>query len=232
MKYINILPLITLLLLSGCIKDEIETYSGDNYVYFARSGEDVLEYSFSFHPGREQDTIPLAVKLIGQIADRDRIIDIEVDPAKTTALPADYLLPSNIVFKAGKASDTIPLVLFKTDKLLQTKLKLGLIIKEGADFKCGPVTNVTLDILFSDMLSKPEWWDESIVNNFLGIYSDAKYRYFIEATGISDMSKLNESEKRAYAQIFRDFLKRGREQGRVFNDEQGNPITVPEGLFS
>ena len=50
------------------------------------------------------------------------------------------------------------------------------------------------------------------------------------ATGISDMTGLSESEKRAYALIFRDFLDKGREQGIEYSDEFGL-ITVPVKLF-
>ena len=80
------------------------------------------------------------------------------------------------------------------------------------------------------MISRPEWWDEVVVNSFLGTYSDTKYRLFIEATGIADMTNLSESEMRAYSMILRDFLKKGREEGKEFIDENGEPINVPEWL--
>ncbi len=233
MKLIKLLTLLLVtLLFYQCAKDEIDTYKGESYVYFARKGGDALEYSFSFHPGKDTDTIPLVIKLIGHIAERDRKITLVVNSDSTTALSADFALPANIVLPAGKHIDTIALVLVKSPKLLENKFRIYLELKESEDFKTGPVTNVFADIVFSDMLSRPAWWDALIVSNFLGTYSDAKYRLFIEATGVADLTDMSESEKRAYAQIFRDFLKKGRDQGNIYVDEFGNPITVPEGLFS
>ncbi len=80
------------------------------------------------------------------------------------------------------------------------------------------------------MIAQPGWWTATVTNNFLDKYSDAKYRLFIEATGISDMTGLAETEQRAYAIIFRDFLARGRENGEVFIDENGQ-INVSPNLF-
>lgn len=233
MKYLLIIVSVLLVsFLYSCKIDEIDTYSGENYIYFAHNGKDILEYSFSFHPGKDFDTIPLVVKLIGEIADQDRKIELFVDNDSTTAAQSDFQLPSNVVLRAGHHMDTIDLILYKSEKLLEEKFNIHLKIADGTALLCGPQTNIFLNVLFSDMLSRPGWWDASVVNNFLGEYSDAKYRYFIEATGVADLTDMSESEKRAYALIFRDFLRKGRDQGEIFVDENGNPITVPEGLFN
>lgn len=221
---------ISLILIAGCATDEIDKYNYTNYIYFEHQSKDTLEYSFSFHPGKDQDTIPVVVKLIGDVSVNNRSILLTVDPAKSTALPTDYSLPENIVLPAGKVKDTIPLILYKSERLKVSKYTIRIEIKDGEELKCGPLANSYIDIRFSDMLSRPAWWDNSIVSNFLGTYSDTKYRLFIEATGISDMTGLSESEKRAYALIFRDFLDKGREQGIEYSDEFGL-ITVPVKLF-
>ena len=83
------------------------------------------------------------------------------------------------------------------------------------------LTTGTWTLLFSDMIARPSWWNSIVETNFLGQYSDTKYRLFIEATGIADMTGLSESEQRAYSIIFRDFLARGRENGEVYEDENG-----------
>lgn len=233
MKYLSLLiPVVMVSLLHSCKVDRIDTYSGEDYIYFAHKGQELMEYSFSFHPGKESDTIPLVVKLVGTIVNHDRKIGLYVDTDSTSATQSDFVLPSNVVLRAGHHTDTIELVLNKSEKLLEQKFNINLKIADSPDLLCGPLTNIYLNVLFSDMLSRPGWWDAGIVNNFLGEYSDAKYRFFIEATGVADLTGMSESEKRAYALIFRDFLRKGRDEGRVFVDEQGNPITVPEGLFN
>lgn len=233
MKYLLlIVSVVVVSLLHSCKIDEIDTYSGQDYIYFAHDGQEILEYSFSFNPGKEVDTIPLVVKLVGTIATQDREIGIYVDTDSTNAVQSDFLLPSNFVLRAGQHTDTINLVIYKSEKLLEQKYNINLKIADSPDLLCGPQTNIFLNVLFSDMLSRPGWWDTGVVNNFLGEYSDAKYRLFIEATGVADLTGMSESEKRAYALIFRDFLRRGRDLGKEFVDEDGNPITVPEGLFN
>jgi len=233
MKYkIIIIAISVLAILAGCKKDEIDIYNGNTYIYFDREGEDVQEYSFAFHPGIDLDTVPLIVKLIGYPTDYDREIGLVINESKTTADAADYWLPSEFVLRAGSHIDSIPLVLYKSEKLKESKFTLYLEIKDSEELRSGPVPNCFAQIVFSDMLAKPDWWDEVVVTNFLGKYSDEKYRLFIEDTGIADLTGMSESAMRAYALIFRDFLKKGREEGKEFVDESGDPITVPEGLYT
>lgn len=223
---------MALSLATSCKKDEIDSYSGESYIYFVNKGSEEIEYSFSFHPGKERDTVPLVIALIGQISDMDRKVGIYVDTDSTTAAASDFLLPSTFVLRGGHHRDTIPLVLVKSAKLRESKYRISLKIRDEQELLTGPLTNQFLTIVFSDMISKPAWWDAAMTSNFLGVYSDAKYRFFIEATGIADLTGMSESEKRAYALIFRDFLRKGRDEGKTFVDENGDPVTVPEGLFS
>jgi hypothetical protein len=232
MKSLYTTIILIIIVLAGCERQEIGFYDQMNYIYFQRSGKDIIEYSFAFNPGKNSDTIPIVVRLIGNLSEQDRQVVLSVDENNTDALADDYTLPENSVLRAGRIIDTIPLVLHKSNRLSQKKYCLRLKITDNEYFKCGPITNSYLDITFSDILTKPNWWDSSVESNFLGTYSDAKYKLFIEATGIHDLTNLSESEKRAYALIFRDFLNNGREQGKEYVDEFGNQITVPVYLFN
>lgn len=220
--------------LMSCSKDAVDEYGEVNYVYLANDSTSTLEvtpieYSFAFHPGADKDTVPLLIKLIGKLSDQDRAVTLTVDASQTTALPDDYQLPVPLVLRAGHALDTIALVLHNSDRLKTEKFKLRLVLNENEHFRLGPPANRYIDITFSDMIARPGWWVE-VETNFLGPYSDTKYRLFIEATGIADMAGLSESEQRAYAVIFRDFLARGRENGEVYEDENGM-INVSPNLF-
>lgn len=222
--------------LMSCSKDAVDEYGEVNYVYLANDSTSTLEvapieYSFAFHPGADKDTVPVLIKLIGKLSDQDRLITLTVDASQTTALTSDYQLPVQMVLRAGRAWDTIALVLNNSDRLKAEKFKIRLMLNENEYFRLGPPANRYIDITFSDMIARPGWWDSDVVErNFLGPYSDAKYRLFIEATGIADMTGLSETEQRAYAIIFRDFLARGRENGEVYEDENGM-INVSPNLF-
>lgn len=214
-------------LFAACSKDKLEEYGQTNYIYLANDSATVIEYSFAFHPGEEKDTVPVAIKLVGRLSGQDRPVALLVDASHTTALNTDFQLPNPILLRGGRATDTINLILHKSARLQQQKFKLRLMLSENDIFHLGPVTNRFIDIVFSDMIARPAWWNNVVTTNFLGQYSDTKYRLFIEATGIADMAGLSENEQRAYAIIFRDFLARGREQGETYVDENGNVNVSP-----
>lgn len=221
--------------LAGCKKDAVDQYGEASYVFLANSGGDTsamkpIEYSFAFHPGANRDTVPVTLRLIGKLKDLDRPVTITVDAAQTTALASDYELVNPTVLRAGRAVDTIGLVVHNSDRLKTGKLKIRLVLNENEYFQLGPPANRYVDITFSDMIARPAWWNSTVETNFLAKYSDTKYRLFIEATGIADMTGMSESEQRAYAIIFRDFLARGRENGEEYEDENG-PINVSPNLF-
>lgn len=220
---------------TGCRKDAIDEYGEQSFIYMVNTGTDTsavkpIEYSFAFHPGEEKDTIPVLVKLIGKLTDRDRAISLVVDASATTAVATDYQLPASIRLRGNHAVDTIDLILHKSDRLKTGKFKIRLTLQANDLFQLGPPGNRYADITFSDMIARPGWWTSVVETNFLAKYSDAKYRLFIEATGIADMTGLSESEQRAYSIIFRDFLARGRENGEVYEDENGQ-INVSPNLF-
>lgn len=221
--------------LIGCSKDAIDEYGETNYLYLANDSTSIeevtpFEYSFAFHPGTDTDTIPVLVKLVGKLSEQDRPVTLAVDASQTTALANDYELAAPMVLRAGRAVDTIGLVLHRSDRLKTQKFKIRLMLHSNEHFQLGPPANQYIDITFSDMIARPAWWNDIVDRNFLGPYSDNKYRLFIEAVGIADMTGLSETEQRAYAIIFRDFLARGRENGEVYEDENGM-INVSPNLF-
>ena len=233
----NRLYIITLVCcwLAGCSKDAVDEYGDTAFVYLVNTATDTsaikpIEYSFAFHPGEIKDTVPILIKLMGKLKTENRAVALTVDASQSTALAGDYELPSNIVLRADRAVDTIPLILHHSDRLKTGKVKIRLALQANENFLLGPPANRFIDITFSDMIAKPGWWTTVVETNFLAKYSDNKYRLFIEATGIADMTGLSETEQRAYAIIFRDFLARGRENGEVYEDENGQ-INVSPNLF-
>ncbi|WP_205512838.1 DUF4843 domain-containing protein [Longitalea arenae] len=231
MKHFYLITLLGCWLMS-CKKDAVDAFGETSYVYLANNLSDSssvkpIEYSFAFHPGANKDTIPLLIKLIGRLSDEDRPVELAVDASNTTALPGDYELPGPNVLRSRRAFDTIALVLHNSDRLKTGKFKLRLFLNESTFFRLGPPGNRYIDITFSDMIARPKWWNEDMERLFLDAYSDTKYRLFIEATGIADLTGATETEKRAYAIIFRDFLARGRENGEVYVDEHGQINVSP-----
>ncbi len=73
---------------------------------------------------------------------------------------------------------------------------------ENDNFLATMRNSLNMKIIFSDMISKPYWWNEDVVDYYLGEYSDKKIGYFISVTGVNDFGNLSSSEKRAYALKF------------------------------
>jgi hypothetical protein len=231
MKHFYLITLLCCWLMS-CKKDAVNEFGETSYVYLANKLTDTgsvkpIEYSFAFHPGANKDTIPLLIKLAGRLSDHDRPLGLTVDASNTTALTGDYELPGPNVLRTGHAWDTIALVLHNSDRLKTGKVKLRLVLNETEFFRLGPAGNRHIDITFSDMIARPAWWNQDMEQLFLAAYSDTKYRLFIEATGIADLTGVTETERRAYAIIFRDFLAHGRENGEVYVDENGQINVSP-----
>jgi hypothetical protein len=228
LRFMKPLYIITIMIgwLTGCSKDAVDEYGETNYVYLANGKTDFtgikpVEYSFAFHPGADKDTVWLLIKLVGKLSEEDRPVGLSVEASGTTAATGDYELPGPVVLHGGQALDSIALVLYKSDRLKTAKSRIRLVLNENEYFRLGPPANRQIDVTFSDMIARPAWWNSTVETNFLGRYSDTKYRLFIEATGMADLTGLTETEQRAYAVIFRDFLARGRENGAVYNDEYG-----------
>lgn len=234
MKHLYSIAIICCWLI-GCSKDAVDEYGETSYLYLVNKSTDTsamkpIEYSFAFHPGVDKDTIPVLIKLMGKLTNQSRSVTLTVEASQTTATTSDYQLPGTMELRAGRAVDTIALVLHKSDRLKSGKFKIRLALHANEHFELGPPANRFIDITFSDMIARPAWWTSIVQTNFLDRYSDTKYRLFIEATGIADMTGLSETEQRAYSIIFRDFLARGRENGEVYDDENGQ-INVSPNLF-
>lgn len=241
MKYIYLLPVL-MLLAAGCSTDEIGKYHGAQYVYFdggnfVSKNENTIEYSFAFHPNKDEDVIPLRISLLGDPGSTARTVSVSVVTEETTAPAGTYSLPQTVEFRAGYASDTLRLTVIKNAAMQSVKYRLRLLIGDSSDLLAGPVVYRHADIIFSDMITRPDWWDDQTVTaNFLGTYSDTKYRLFIEATGVAELDDdVTESELRAYTIIFRDFLAAGREgvppADDPFIDENGNRVDIAPGFL-
>ena len=183
----------------ACSEDQVYTYGRTEYIYF---NDLVLNYSFALSPGVSTVDIPLEVKLIGNSVAYDREIVLEIDSMGTNVDNTDFeLLPARL--GAGRYSDTIYVRLYKSEKFKENVGFVRLAIQGNEYFMPGPTGSVQFSLTFSDILLQPAWWDKAIEKDYLGVYSEKKYRYFIIANnGVSDLSTLGSSEKRAYTLIF------------------------------
>lgn len=219
MKVLNkiLYTIIAVALLSSCAKDDINVFDGDEYVYF---NNQLVNYSFAYDPGNETTDIGFPLKLIGNSADYDRLVNFEVADRSENLEDSDFELLDG-VFRKDLFEDTIYVRCYNSEKLLSEEVSLTIRIISGEDFQPGPTDLITAELNFSNKLIQPEWWNDAVTKDYLGTYSEKKFRTLIVATGTSDWTGLGESEKRSYAIMLANYIRENN-----VTEENGSAMVV------
>lgn len=211
-------------ILSACSEEDTTIYGGDSHLSFSTDiSQDSLEVSFYFYPGEEDLMIPVELSLQGGMFRENTPIKLAVDTS-SSALETNYTLPENPVFRAGMVKDTIFIQLHKTEELENRSYQLVLTLEETPDYKLGPKTLRYNKTIFSAIPARPEWWDETITNVYLGKYSRAKFELFMVVTEVGDLTGMSPSEIRALALKFKRHLKA--QNPPIYDEENKENMTV------
>ncbi|MDR3245521.1 MAG: DUF4843 domain-containing protein [Prevotellaceae bacterium] len=228
-KIILILAGVCLLWLQGCKEDEIDLYSGDHYIRFIKDlTTDSTTVAFLFAPGASELNAPLVVEAAGIAYPVEKEYKISIDRQFTTAVEGRHFrLPDNTTFKAGAMRDTLAIKFLRTEDMATQSFRLVLRVEANESFKLGQLEYQYMVFLVHDKISQPEWWTTAISTSYMGTYSDRKYQYFIEVTGIVDLTGATPSEIRAHALKFKYWLEEQRQKNNTILEENGNEMTVP-----
>ncbi|MGF7233221.1 DUF4843 domain-containing protein [Arachidicoccus sp.] len=177
--------------LSACQKADLKVYNSPANVYFDFPGtqSDSLLYTFAFEPSRGADTVYLPVKLSGIRESKDRrfIVKIDPNPDSTTAVVYKHYKPLDSVYilKANTGETRVPLVIYNSDSLLQSRsVKIKFHLYPTADLDTSLNQPIKGQLVFSSKLERPDWW-----GMWLGDYfSQAKFQLFIITTGQISMT--------------------------------------------
>lgn len=226
MKNIAYLLFALLIINSSCKKENIKLYQGDNYIQFSKVFTDSLLFSFLTIPDSDEGEVFLPVEIVGQLADRDRVYKLSVVKEMTTALDQHFSFPENFVLKANSITDTAMITVKRTPAIDIKPVKLVLKIEETADFKPGQVDHSFVILYISNVVSRPGWWNPMVEGQYLGTYSDKKYKLFSEVTKVTDLDPINQDQLRYYTIIFKNYLLREKDAGRTVLEENGSEMTV------
>lgn len=194
---------------SSCQEKDFELFSDGNEVYFNKFFMD--EYypgtgladstvnSYFFYPtGTEDITTELVVCLSGKLLKEDANFNLKVVAEGTTALPEEYTINNNYVFKANNikdgsriVTDTISVTFHKSSRLetLEEGIRLVVELVGNDKIKVGQYERSRAILICSTKTTKPDWWDNEVVENLLGKYSQKKYKLFLD--NVDRDSKLN-----------------------------------------
>ena len=184
-------------------------------------GTDSISFSFVAYGSEVTEKEMLVdAQIMGEAENRDRVVNLSVDPARTTADASLYTVPSTVTIPAGAVKATFPVIL-KRSAALQTKtVRLYLQVAESADFKAGVNEENHIKLIWSDVLQKPKNWDT--LEPFFGTYSDVKYRFMLaNSNGAGEFSTetMSWAMLNSYRILFQNAL-------NAYNAAHpGNPLT-------
>jgi len=80
-------------------------------------------------------------------------------------------------------------------------------------------------IWFHNNLVKPGWWTSTVTSYYLGSYSEAKYKLFLEVVKV-DLDGADNSLIRHYALVFKKYLEDRKAAGDPALEDNGTEMTV------
>ncbi len=209
--------LFLLLAVFGCEEDEFDTYSGVNYLnFYDNPATDSIVETFFFHFGKEEIEVPVKFNLGGCLLTQDSPITLSIVDSLSGMLKdgkvisplsdEDFAFPDPMVFHKGVEVDSVFVILKKTAKLDNAYCRVVLQIESNEYFTAGETAYRQAKIYFTSAISTPAWWDETIVNYYLGEFSPEKYLVFCQEIGVTDLTDVEEKYIREYALQFKRYL--------------------------
>ncbi len=218
MKRTILLFLLAALSFSSCNEKMIPEFGYDRYIYM---DGDEQTFSFSFISTTE-DTYRLAIPLTfaGRPLTEDLTYAVSVDPSSTLIAGTEYEFP-DLIFRKGYLKDTLYLTLHRTERMSENTFTLKFDLASNENFQATQTGKLTAEVSVSDILSQPLWWNQQVIDNYLGEYSDKKYELFVQHGYAGDFGALEADMKYYYAMKFKMYLESNPQY------DNGELITVP-----
>lgn len=247
----NIAYIIMGLILSSfiaCEKDEIDTFSGKDSIYFTWPVEgtsfnnatvypDSTGVSFAFIPPTKNDTIiKLPVSVQGMLSDVDRKVSLKVSEESTAVKGVHFDYPERIVFRANVPTDSIPVTLYRTPEMKQESFQMILQLVENEDFSTemaymenestGEILNYTkFQVSISDIIETPQYWFEP----YLGDFTAKKLFLMSDVLGIPTDTFNNPvsiSDMQFYGQFMARYLDEKAAAGETVYEDDGTEMEM------
>lgn len=193
-------------------------------------GTDSATVSFVTITDNEQK-IKVDAYVTGSVSNTDRTVNLSVVAEKTTAAAALYDVPASVVIPAGQNKGTFEVCLRKDASLSTKAVRLTIRQVASADFEVGVADQNSVTFIWSDMISKPLYWDD--IKEHFGEYSDAKYRFMLltlvekgYSSNLDPATGLNWSDYHNYNIIFGNSLAEyNATHATPLTDENGSVVT-------
>ena len=249
--WVRSLPLgLSLLAAVSCNKG-LEEYSGNSGLYFAMSIRDASVNADTLYSEatprpfvmteKSDSVLNIRVKIIGDLADKDRYFQVGTIPEESTLLSGDCEpLKESYVVKAGQIYGQIDLHFHRTASLKGTERKLKIRLLPTSDFnlpmkvwKNGSKDYVSIlehEIVISDKYVQLPGFAEYA----FGPFSEKKMELLLQLSGL-EFSDFNEKFSTTYAKALGQkldrYLKEQTAKGQPVLEEDGSPMTAGEYIY-
>ena len=259
---IILFALISFPFLWSCDKKEIPVFASDDAgIYFQRLTNAVYgsttEYygdstDFSFAGTNAYYTshvLYAPVLTMGKVVDYDRPFKVVVDMEETTAVEGkDFEIElDSLVIKAGTSKAEVPVLIIRTETLLEKTLKIVLRLQENEHFKCyletykntnlytakgEQISGVRYVFTFNEMYTQPNFWKNYAEKDYFGEWTAKKYQVVNQVCGLTPIDwqyanyygyKMQSARLPFFARTVRIYLQ---EQA-----DAGNPVTDSDGKY-
>lgn len=225
-----ILSTYAFLSLCGCSEESISRYNGDSYIYFTKNSNDSTIFSFAYDESLQEGDVNLKLNIISRLENRDRTFSVRTVQEESSAQEGrDFTLsPQSMIVKANDSIAYLNIHVKKDNALKGKTFKAVFEIVPSEDFLPGITKNRKANLIITDLLARPDWWDAWHESSGLGTYSDKKYRLFIEVTHQEDLTLIEDggnmsyTDMRSYVVTFKYWLMENPQ-----TEDDGSQMTVP-----
>ena len=224
--------IMTLAIVSSCQIDDIDLFGAERFIYFPTIGhEHAINYTLG---GLDEGVIEIPLRYSGRFYEEDRDYLVEVlevegtedSPVINAEENVEFFLPDKFTFRAAsdekdRFRDILPVTVKRSSRMDEAKLNITLKLVSNDNFSASVRDSMVMKIWVTNMIIKPQWWNEEVSEAYLGDYSDVKYKLFIDHVFDGDYGALSAGEQHLYALRFKHWL----EENPHYED--GQLITVP-----
>jgi hypothetical protein len=242
------------LMSSGCEQNDLKYFEEETPFLNIWLGtntivQDNVTHNFAYSP-TDRDAITFNYRIAGDIVDYDRSFELATADPDARLLNftfGSYKVPAgqregSFTLYVDKPVDEDVLEVFKNKDL-----KVNFTVKHTDLFQASPKDYSELKLTFKNAVTKPDNWDIAVAPyralvEFFGDYSDKKYEFVIQTTGLSNFSVFRtvvvnpELPENTITELHAVALKnqcrialeqRNLEHGEDLLDEKGFPIVFP-----
>ncbi len=194
---------------ASCDKSEILAPTDQRYIYMSYPESNNPVFNFSFISTTKKTVrIAVPIKFAGRPLSEDLAYAVKVHPgSEETTLKAneEYELPE-LVFRKESFLDTIFVTVHKTARMETATYSLKFSLVSNGNFLATQTGFLDAELRVTAQIAHPAWWDQSVVEFYLGTYSDKKFELFSQNIFTGDYGELSDSEKQFYALKFKYWL--------------------------